>query len=109
MSIDIREGDILVNGGNEYPIRSAAYWEGFASKPIQAANKTYSTKRSPAISSGKRGEPATNLVGLSGTPLDPVDPDIQRRLGLDTPHELLQTYIYDASGFIHLIVEELKR
>lgn len=52
-----------------------------------------STKRPPAISSGKRGAPATNVASLSCTSLDPVDPELRQRLALDTPHELLQTFV----------------
>ena len=54
---------------------------------------TGSTTRSPDISGGKRGTPAANLSGLSLTPLDPVDPELAQRLHLDTPHELLQTFV----------------
>lgn len=56
------------------------------------ATVTASTKRA-AIVSGKRAAPTTNLTGLAITPLDPVDPELQNRLHLDTPHELLQTFI----------------
>jgi hypothetical protein len=52
-----------------------------------------STKRVPAITGGKRGEAATHLSGLTCTPLDPVDPEVVRRLNLNTAHELLQCYI----------------
>jgi hypothetical protein len=52
-----------------------------------------STKRSPAISAGKRGAPAENLTGLTVLRLDPVDPDIGARLDPDRPHEVLQTFI----------------
>lgn len=57
------------------------------------ATVTASTKRSPAVSGGKRGAPATNIASLSCTPLDPVDPDLRQRLALETPHELLQTFV----------------
>jgi hypothetical protein len=59
----------------------------------RAANVTASTKRPPTISSGKRGVPATNLSSLSCFPLDPVDPELKQRLSLDSPHELLQTFV----------------
>ena len=61
------------------------------------ANVTASTKRPPSVSDGKRGSPATNISSLSCTPLDPADPgtrsELQERLGLETPYELLQTYV----------------
>ena len=52
-----------------------------------------STKRPPAIASGKRGAPAANLTGLTVMRLDPVDPDIGARLDPDRPHEVLQTFV----------------
>lgn len=50
-----------------------------------------STKRRPAMSSGKIGAMTTNVASLLVAPLAPVDADLQQRLALDTPHELLQT------------------
>ena len=57
------------------------------------ATVSASTKRAPAISSGKRGAAATNLTGLLITPLDPIDPEIRQRLGLNTPHEVYITFV----------------
>lgn len=57
------------------------------------ATVTCGTKRSPSISSGKRGVPTTNLSGLKCLPLDPLDPEIRIRVELNTPHEALQTMI----------------
>jgi len=57
------------------------------------ATVTASTKRPPAISSGKRGAPAENVASLVCTPLDPVDAELRQRLALDTPHALLQTFV----------------
>lgn len=45
------------------------------------------------ISGGKRGVPTTYLTGVKATPLDPVDPELRKRLALETPHELLQTFL----------------
>lgn len=59
----------------------------------RAANVTASTKRPPSISGGKRGAPATNISSLSCTPLDPINPELRQRLALETPHELLQTFV----------------
>lgn len=110
--LDIREGDLLVANGQEYPIRSVAYWQ-----MNRAANLSFrrltkvqaTTKRSPGIIGGKRGEPQFLLTGLQCTPLDPADPEIRRRLGLDTPHELLETSLADEDGFYSLVLEDLKR
>jgi len=95
-----------------------------------------STKRPPAVSSGKRGTPATQISSLSCTPLDPVDPELAQRMALDTPHELLQTFVegtadidegdilvvgsdeypirsvadwtWQSTTYRHLVIEELK-
>lgn len=56
------------------------------------ATVTASTKRPPAVAGGKRGVPVTQIVSLSCLPLDPVDPELRERLGLETAHELLQTF-----------------
>jgi hypothetical protein len=76
---------------------------------VRLATVTASTKRAPAIASGKRGTPAENVTGISCTPLDPVDPDLRQRLVLDTPHELLQTFADGGDTFYHLVVEDMKR
>lgn len=113
MALDIANGDILVVGSEEYPIRAVAFWSGAVSVngPFSnIATVTASTKRSPAISGGKVGAPVTNIVIMKCTPLDPVDPEVRQRLGLQTPHEVLQTYVPDGmNGFFHLVLEELKR
>jgi hypothetical protein len=57
------------------------------------ATVTASTKRSPGVSSGKRGAPATNIASLTCTPLDPVQPEIAFRQGLENPFELLETFV----------------
>jgi hypothetical protein len=110
--MDILEGDLLVVGSKEYPIRSCAEWETYRMNTPgfrRMATKSASTKRPPALSDGKRGAPATNLTGLKCTPLDPVSPEIQKRIALDTPMELLQTFLTDNAGFVHLVVEDLKK
>lgn len=103
------------------------------------ATVTASTKRPPAISSGIRGAATTNLSSLSCLPLDPVDAELRARVAIDTPHELLQTFVQDGldiaegdilvvdsteypiravedwywgpdeENYLRLIVEELKR
>jgi hypothetical protein len=56
------------------------------------ASVTASTKRPPAVASGKRGAAAEQVASLSIWPLAPVSPEIAHRLGLETAHELLQTF-----------------
>jgi hypothetical protein len=59
-----------------------------------------STRRSPAVSGGKRGEPVENLTGITCSPLDPADPgeeaQLQQQTGSKSPLRLKQTYV-DAS------------
>lgn len=108
--LDVREGDILVVGGAEYPIRSCASWAwsaGRAGRRLMAS--TASTKRSPDIVSGKRGTPVTQVASMRCSPLDPVAPDLEQRMGLNTPHELLQTTVDGGDMFYVLVVEDLKR
>ena len=57
------------------------------------ATVTASTKRQAAPTSGKTAAPVANLASLVCTPLDPVDAELSKRLGLDTPGELLQTFV----------------
>lgn len=52
---------------------------------------TAATKRRPAIVGGKVGAMVTSVASLQVAPLAPVDADLQQRLALDTPHELLQS------------------
>lgn len=109
--MDIRNGDILVVGTAEYPIRAVSWWEGEITLRgfARLASKDAYTKRSPAISGGKVGAAVTQEAAIKCMPLDPLDPEIRERMGLQTPHELLQTYVPDAGGFFYLVLEELKR
>ena len=102
---------------------------------------TASTKRAPTIAGGKRGAAAAKITTLKCTPLDPLDSalssDLRQRLALNTPHELLQTFVeanldiergdilvvgseeypiracqewtWRGTGYRHLVDEELKR
>lgn len=66
------------------------------------ATTTASTKRTPAVDvgTGLRSGPVTNLTGLKVLPLMPLDPELARRLGLDTPLERLQTYVEGAPDIV---------
>lgn len=111
MALDILEGDRLVVGSTEYLIRSVAEWDahGFAGGSFALGKSvSCSTKRPPSISGGKRGAAAENLTGLTCTPLDPVTPEIAQTAGIDSPHELLQTFLGDGTDYMHLVLEEIK-
>jgi hypothetical protein len=103
------------------------------------ATLTVSFKRPPVTVGGKRGTPTTFLTGIRCTPLDPVDPEVRFRLAVETPHEILQTFVVqdadikegdvlvtsngveypvksvgdwtwtDDTKFLHLYIEDLKR
>lgn len=110
--IDIREGDVLVVRDVEYPIKSCAEWESNSRTRSRSfrrmAFKDASTRRRGTVSSTSAGAIADHLTGLKCTPLDPVNPEIQKRVALDTPMELLQTFLTDGSSFVHLVLEDLK-
>ncbi len=108
--LDIKEGDVLVVGANEYPIKASAEWAGMkvTSSFRRLATISASTKRA-TTSGGKRSAATTYLSGLSMTPLDPVSAELASSVGLSTPHELKQCYCGDSTGFLHLVIEDLKR
>lgn len=64
---------------------------------LRLLTKTANTKRPPAVASGKRGTPATNLTGVRCTPLYPVDPELRERLALESPHTLWQVFVPDGT------------
>lgn len=111
MTLDIREGDWLVYGGKDYPIKSCAEWDTTRMSKTsfrRMAYKSAATKRRGTVSATSAGMIADHLTGLKCTPLDPVSPEIQKRVALDAPMELLQTFLTDGTGFIHLVVEDIK-
>jgi len=109
--IDVQAGDVLVHGGAEYPIKACEPWPwplgARAGVPFLTA--TVSTKRSPGMVGGKRGEPAAHLAGLRCTALYPATADILQREDLRTPHTLLQAYLDGGDTVYALVVEDLKR
>lgn len=112
MALDIREGDYLVVGGKEYPIRACQEWVWNRGTGIRRfATVTATTKRQPVITDGKRGAPTTNLTGVKCTPLDPIQvtPEIRERFDLKTPHELLETFVDGTDTFYRLVLEDLKK
>jgi|GEM_PF-2377943 len=56
------------------------------------ATVTASTKRATMVA-GKKGAPMTYIASLKCTPLDPVSAEIQQRMQLKTPHEVLQSFV----------------
>lgn len=111
MALDVREGDILVVHGREYPIRACAEWKWrHTTRSLRRMlTESCSTMRAPGVVDGKRGAPAVHLTALPCMPLDPVDAEISRRMGLETPHELLQTILDGGDVFYSIVLEQLKR
>lgn len=110
MSLDIKEGDYLVVGGKDYPIRSCAEWSWIGGTGIKRFLRLMaSTKRPPAITAGKRGGAVTYLTNVKCMDLDPLDAELRNRIDIQTPHELLQTVADGGGVFYRLILEDLKR
>ncbi len=110
MSLDIQEGDFLVVAGQEYPIKACSAWTWRHGRAMRRfLTVTATTKRTPTVTSGKRGTPTTKLTDLRCMPLDPASPEVAQRAGLDTPHTLLQTVVDGGDMFYELVLENLKR
>ena len=108
--LDVREGDVLNVGGVDYPIRSCEAWPWLGvSHPVPFARETVSIKRSPAMTGGKRGEPAVHLSAVCCTPLFPATGDILKREDLQTPHTLMQAYLDGGDTVYALVLEDLRR
>ena len=106
----MREGDVLTIGGADYPIRSCEAWPWLGViHSVPFASATVSIKRSPAMTGGKRGEPAVHLSAVRCTPLFPATGDILKREDLQTPHTLMQAYLDGGDTVYALVVEDLRR
>lgn len=108
--LDVAEGDVLSIGGADYPIRSCEAWPWLTmSRIFRFATESVTLKRSPAVTGGKRGEPAIHLTDVRCTPLLPATSDILQRQDLQTPHTLMQCYLDGNDTVYALVVEDLKR
>ncbi len=56
------------------------------------ATLTAQTTRA-SMASGKRGAASVHLTGLSATPLQPVQPEVVLRYGLNTPNTVFVSYV----------------
>ncbi|MDD2921789.1 MAG: hypothetical protein PHQ36_05830 [Anaerolineales bacterium] len=114
MALDIREGDILVIGGREYPIRFCgdySFAPGSTSSMRRMCSTTASTKRSPAVVGGVRGDPEVKLTGIKCAPLDPVSQreSLALRNVTQAPYELLKTIMDGGDMFYTLFVENIRK
>lgn len=110
--IDVHPGDILVIGSAEYPVKAAAPWTGRGGATLafrrQAKTAASTKRRDVALTGGKISAATEYLTGLKVTPLDPVSAELAASNGLETPHMLRQCFLGDTTGFLHLIVEDIR-
>jgi hypothetical protein len=109
--LDVRDGDVLALGGQDYPIRSCEPWPWPQNVRgvVPFTDAAATVKRSPGVVGGKRGAPATHLEAVRCTALYPASAEIRQRPDLQTPHTLLQAYLDGGDTVYALVVEDLKR
>lgn len=116
MTLDIKEGDILVVNGTDYNIRRAAQFEwrmgAVGSTFSKLASVDCSTKRqvvtTDATDSNLKKRSAAHVANLSGLkclPLDSVRAKLAESEGFGRTHTLMETMITDATHYVHLWVE----
>lgn len=111
MSLDIVVGDVLVLNGVVYPVIAVGdwTWEGAASPAMRRRmTTTYSVKRAPVVSGGRRGASAAHLASVTGTPLDSVSPTLAAELlGGDFRYvQMYETTVMDGEArYLRLFVE----
>ena len=107
MTVDIDTGHVLVVDSVEYAIRKCNPWLDLVTDSVLSMmTKTASTKKPPAIVSGKRGEPATNLTGLHCSPVWPASNETREREMLKTPINLYECYVDGTDTIYHLVLED---
>lgn len=112
MTLDIREGDLLVLEGStrEYPIRAVEEWPweaGYSHAFRRRGTKRAFTKRA-SVTSGVSAAPAAYLTDLEVLRLTPVDADTQARPNLRGFQELKETYLDGGTEFYRLVLEVVK-
>jgi hypothetical protein len=106
MALDIKKGDGLVVGNKVFPIKHCAEWQ---TERMNTVGFRRMAKTTAQIQRTKRNEPVILPTIYKCTPLDPVDAETRRRLGIDTPLEVKQTIVADNTEFLHLYVEVADR
>lgn len=108
--IDIKKGDYLVIGTDQYAIREVEWWDmKNANTPafLKIATVACSTKRL-TFTDGKResiADASTNLTGLLCSPFDVISSDLAMRLDLSTLHTLRSVQIANSTGYNILVIE----
>ena len=111
MSLDIRAGDFLVVGSQTYPILFCGAWDQVRSTVgfRRMCSVTASTKRSPAMVGGTRGEPVTKLASIKCTPIDPINGKTVNMVVRDlptAPTDLKECFVDGGAIFYHLVLEK---
>jgi hypothetical protein len=110
VSLDILDGDVLVVGEKEYPIRSVSRYYGNIPGPSFARMATVqaSTKRNPVSVAGKRGLPVENLSSVKITPLIRVAPEqVKMRDDLKSFYKVYKAFVGGIGEIAELLVEDV--
>lgn len=114
MSLDIKQGDVLVYGGRDYPIQKCNPWSDPNTPDIAMkiiCNLTASTKRAPSPNASKvRTSPVECLASIKISPIDPPSFATQQSIilqGSQAPANLRECFVDGGDTFYHLIVQEL--
>lgn len=114
MALDIKQGDVLVFGGRDWPIQKLNPWydpltPDYAMKMI--CNLTASTKRAPQVDGSKRrGDPVAWLTDIKISPIDPPSFASQQSMilqGTQAPANIRECFVDGGDTFYHLIVQEI--
>jgi len=116
MTINLKEGDLLVDEGNskEYPVSIARNWPLYqlSLESFRAmATSHFSAKRGEISGGtiGKASDAPVHITNVIGLPLLPMTAQDYETVGLDTPTDMLQTILVDADSALHVVVEAHKR
>lgn len=105
MTLNIREGDELTISGKSYSIARAPKWE---SAKMNTAGFRRRLVNDCTVTRTIKGSVSTVFTGKC-TALDPVEPDMKRRMQIESPYTIKQTFIADAGEFVQLLVEDVIR
>jgi len=108
--IDIKKGDYLVVGSNQYAIREVEWWdmEGANTPAIQKiATVACSVKRLAFVNNKRESvsNASVHITGLLCSPFDVISANLAMRLDLSTLHTLRYTQISNDTGYKILVVE----
>lgn len=109
MALDVRNGDVLVADGVEYPVRSCGVWEwpprSFGLRRL--LTRRCDIRRAVLSEDGRLSGMETTERGIACLPLDPVDAETAERVGIRTPGQVVQTTLDGGEVFYQLVLERL--